>query len=281
MHNAIIIILLAGCLLLPSWLYAKDSIPSLALAKHFKNEMQSSFYWVSEKLDGIRCYWNGEALLTRNGNPIYAPQWFTDSLPNVELDGELYIGRGSYQLLTRIALDKKPNLKLWEQVTFHAFDLPSSKAPFEIRQNQLKDIIGQSAARHLKLVEQKMMNNLPSIQTHLRGLVNSGAEGLMLRTPESPYETGRTNHLLKMKLRRDAEARVIAYQTGRGKFENMMGAIWVEMEDGTLFKIGTGFSNHERQNPPAIGSDITYSYQGFTDKGLPRFASFTRTKKPE
>lgn len=281
MHNAFIIIILAGCLLLPSWLYAKDAIPSLALAKHFKNEMQSSFYWVSEKLDGIRCYWNGEELLTRNGNTIHAPKWFTDPLPDVELDGELYIARGSYQLLTRIALDKKPNLQLWEQVTLQAFDLPASKAPFEMRQNQLKDIIKNSSAQHLKLVKQKRMNSLPSIQTYLKELVDSGGEGLMLRTPDSPYQTGRTNHLLKMKLRRDAEARVIAYQTGRGKFENMMGAIWVEMEDGTLFKIGTGFNNNERQHPPAIGSDITYSYQGFTERGLPRFASFERTKKAE
>ena len=144
-----------------------------------------------------------------------------------------------------------------------------------------------------KMLELSSVNNLVSdkkinanmykfdIQTYLKDLVDSGAEGLMLRTPDSPYQTGRTNHLLKMKLRKDAEARVIAYQSGRGKFENMMGAIWVEMEDGTLFKIGTGFTNQDRQNPPAIGSDITYSYQGFTEKGLPRFASFERVKAPE
>lgn len=281
MQNAAIIILLACCLLLPSWLYAKDALPRLALAKHFKNEMQSSSYWVSEKLDGIRCYWNGEELLTRNGNTIYAPDWFTDPLPNVELDGELWIGRGSYQLLTRIALDKKPNLKLWEQVSFQVFDLPASDAPFELRQKQLKHIINNSPVLHVKLVKQKKMNSLPSIQTYLEKMVNSGAEGLMLRTPDSPYQAGRTNHLLKMKLRKDAEARVIAYQSGRGKFKDMMGAIWVEMEDGTLFKIGTGFSDQERKNPPAIGSDITYSYQGYTEKGLPRFASFERIKKEE
>ena len=281
MHNAFILIVLVACLLLPSWLYAKEALPSLALAKHFKNEMQSSYYWVSEKLDGIRCYWNGEELLTRNGKQIYAPKWFTDPLPNIELDGELWIGRGSYQILTRIALDKKPNLQLWEKVTFQVFDLPASKAPFEMRQNQLKNIVKESPALHLKLVKQKRMNSLPTIQTYLKDLVDSGAEGLMLRTPDSPYQTGRTNHLLKMKLRKDAEARVIAYQSGRGKFENMMGAIWVEMEDGTLFKIGTGFTNQDRQNPPAIGSDITYSYQGFTEKGLPRFASFERVKAPE
>ena len=55
----------------------------------------------------------------------------------------------------------------------------------------------------------------------------------------------------------------------------------VEMSDGTLFKIGTGFSDQERKNPPPIGSEITYSHQGFTGKGLPRFASFQRLKVKE
>lgn len=281
MSNTFILIALLSCLLLPSWLYAKDTFPNLSLAKHFKDDMQSPSYWVSEKMDGIRCYWNGEELLTRNGNTIHAPKWFTDPLPNVELDGELWIGRGSYQLLTRIVLDKRPNLPLWEQVTFQVFDLPASSALFETRQEQLKLQVSNSLAPHLKLVVQKKMYSLPVIQNYLMELVDSGAEGVMLRTPNSPYESGRTKHLLKMKLRQDAEARVIAYQSGRGKFENMMGAIWVEMENGTLFKIGTGFDNLERKNPPPIGSDITYSYQGFTDRGLPRFASYERMKVSE
>lgn len=281
MQNIFILIALLSCLLLPTWLYAKEVFPSLTLAKHFKDDMTSPSYWVSEKMDGIRCYWNGQELLTRNGRTIHAPEWFTDPLPGVELDGELWIGRGSFQLLTKIVLDKRPSLPLWEQVTFQVFDLPASTALFEIRQKQLKDLVIDTHASHLKLVEQTKMNSLPIIQAHLKDLVDSGAEGLMLRTPGSPYDVGRSNHLLKMKLRQDAEARVIAYQSGRGKFENMMGAIWVEMDDGTLFKIGTGFDNIERKNPPAIGSEITYSYQGFTEKGLPRFASYERIKISE
>lgn len=281
MQNTFVLIILLSCLLLPSWLYAKDALPRLALAKHFKNDMQSSSYWVSEKMDGIRCYWNGEALLTRNGRTIHAPKWFTQSFPKEALDGELWIGRGSYQLLTKIVLDKRPNIPLWEKVSFQVFDLPASKAPFELRQEQLKAVITATNAPHLKLVKQTKMNNLQAIQSHLKDLVNNGAEGLMLRTPDSPYQSGRSNYLYKMKIRQDAEARVIAYQSGRGKFENMMGAIWVEMEDGTLFKIGTGFNHNERKNPPAIGSEITYSFQGFTEKGLPRFASFEREKIQE
>jgi DNA ligase-1 len=281
MLNTFIPMVIATCLLVPSVLCAKEANPRLALAKQFKNEMHSPAYWVSEKLDGIRCYWNGEILLTRNGNKIHAPNWFTQDFPKIELDGELWIAPGSFQLLTRIVLDNKPDVKLWADVSYQVFDLPASRAPFEMRQRQLQTLVDKQSLPHLKHVKQKKISGLVNIQSYLKKAVDKGAEGIMLRTLGSPYVSGRSEHLFKMKLRRDAEARVIAYQSGRGKYENMMGAIWVEMEDGTLFKIGSGFSDQQRKNPPVIGSDITYSYQDLTEKGLPRFASFKRVKVAE
>jgi len=268
-------------LALPSWLYAKEKLPSLALAKHFTNEMNAPYYWVSEKLDGIRCYWSGKQLLTRNGNIIHAPDWFTKSFPSQALDGELWIGRESYQELMRTVMDHKPDHSLWQKVSYRVFDLPSSNLPFEQRQKSLVKLLPTAKNSHIKLVDQKKMGSLDKINRLLKDKIAAGAEGLMLRTPESPYTIGRSQHLLKLKLRQDTEARVVAYQQGRGKYSNMMGAIWVEMENGQLFKIGTGFSDAERRSPPLIGSDITFSYQGFTEKGLPRFASFERERKPE
>ena len=281
MQHVLIIILLFCSLLLPNWLVAKDAMPELALAKHFDGTMSQPFYWVSEKLDGVRCYWNGEILLTRNGNEIHAPTWFTKGLPKQPIDGELWMGRGSFQLLSKVVLDESPDTQLWNQVTFQAFDLPTEATSFEERQELLKEIIKRADIKHLRWVAQTKMTSLKAIQSHLEKVVSDGAEGLILRTPGSVYEGGRSNHVLKMKLRHDAEARVIAYQAGRGKFENMMGAIWVETQEGKLFKIGTGFSNEERKNPPPIGSEITYSYQGLTEKGIPRFASFKRIKPKE
>lgn len=281
MQNIYIIFIILACLLLPSWLYAKDIIPQLTLAKNFKDSITNQAYWVSEKLDGIRCYWDGQQLQTRSGRVIHSPKWFTKNFPSQALDGELWIKRGGYQLLTKAVLDKKPDEKLWQQVSYQVFDLPHSNMPFEIRQNKLSSLINTIKSPHLKRVAQKKMESLAAIKSYLHEVVDKGAEGLMLRKPASLYEAGRSDNLLKLKLRQDAEARVIAYQAGRGKFENMMGAIWVEMADGTLFKIGTGFSELERKNPPPIGSEITYSHQGFTDKGLPRFASFQRLKVKE
>lgn len=53
---------------------------------------------MSEKLDGVRCVWTGEAMFTRNGNPFYPPAFFTEGLPkDVVLDGELFLERGEFQ----------------------------------------------------------------------------------------------------------------------------------------------------------------------------------------
>ena len=281
MQNIYVTFIIVACLLLPSWLYAKDVIPQLALAKNFKDSLMSQAFWVSEKLDGIRCYWNGQQLQTRSGRIINSPVWFTQNFPPQALDGELWIKRGGYQLLSKAVLDKRPDEKLWQEVSYQVFDLPQSNMPFEIRQNTLASLVSKVKSPYLKKVAQKKMESLAAIKVYLKEVVEQGAEGLMLRKPASLYESGRSNNLFKLKLRQDAEARVIAYQAGRGKYENMMGAIWVEMPDGTLFKIGTGFSDKERKSPPPIGSEITYSHQGFTDKGLPRFASFQRIKIKE
>ena len=56
-------------------------------------------WWVSEKLDGVRAIWTGTALLTRNGKRLNAPKWFTDSMPDIRLDGELWMGRGTFDKL--------------------------------------------------------------------------------------------------------------------------------------------------------------------------------------
>jgi len=281
MPQALIIVCLVMCLLLPSLLLAKDHLSPLILAKHFDGVMHSTSYWVSEKLDGVRCYWNGEQLFTRSGRPIHAPDWFIRDLPKQPLDGEMWIKRGGYQAVTKVVLDQTPNDEQWRQVRYQVFDLPQSEAPFELRQKLLKHLVSISQNPYVHWVVQTKLESLAAIEKLLDEVVSQGGEGLMLRTPNSIYETGRSDHLLKAKKRQDSEARVIAYQAGRGKYENKMGAIWVELENGKMFKIGTGFSDAERENPPPIGSDITFSHQGFTEKGLPRFASFERLKVSE
>ena len=278
MPKILLISCVALCLLLPSWLYAKDHFAPLTLAKNFSTDVQNPVYWVSEKFDGVRCYWDGKMLLTRNGNAIQAPKWFIEQLPNIPVDGELWAGYGGYQTVTSTVFDNVPDDAQWRQISYLVFDLPNSSAVFEERQQLLNAAFAGRPRQNVKLVEHVKLDNLDAIENSLASVMKKGGEGLMLRVPGSLYVPGRSDALLKFKDRQDNEARVIAYQAGRGKYENMMGAVWVELDNGKMFKIGTGFSDEERQNPPPIGSNITFTHQGFTNKGLPRFASFERIR---
>jgi DNA ligase 1 len=99
---------------------------------------------------------------------------------------------------------------------------------------------------------------------------------LMLRQPASRYEPGRSSTLLKVKTFHDAEARVVEHLPGRGRHVGRLGAVVAELPSGLTFSVGTGFTDAERQNPPPVGSLITFRYQELTDRGVPRFPSFVR-----
>ena len=65
-----------------------------------------------------------------------------------------------------------------------------------------------------------------------------------------------------------------AHLPGAGRHKGRLGALQVELPDGTRFSVGTGFSDAERENPPPIGSVITFRYQELSDGGVPRFPSY-------
>jgi DNA ligase-1 len=102
----------------------------------------------------------------------------------------------------------------------------------------------------------------------------------MLRKISSRYQAGRSTDLLKLKKHQDAEARVIGYKVGKGKYQGLMGALLVKLESGVEFYIGSGFSDQLRQDPPELGSTITFRYNGLTQNGVPKFARFLR-ERPE
>lgn len=71
---------------------------SLMLAKVWDPETQDPTGWLmSEKLDGVRCFWNGSTMYSRNGNKFFPPKWFKDALPkDLALDGELWTKRDDF-----------------------------------------------------------------------------------------------------------------------------------------------------------------------------------------
>ena len=248
------------------------------LAKVYKQENVSK-WWVSEKLDGVRAIWNGKKLHFRSGKLISAPDWFIENFPEQLMDGELWMGRGTFEKLSGIVRKIQPNHNDWRQVRYMIFELPEHPGTFTRRVRKMVKLTEILKIPWLQPIPQIRLNSEDALLNMLDGIVTKGGEGLMLHRADSLYHSGRSDDLLKLKPWQDAEATVVEILPGKGKFNGMMGSLLVTDESGRRFRIGTGFSNKERKNPPAVGTLITYKFTGTTKKGLPKFASFLRIYK--
>lgn len=253
--------------------------PAIQRATSYKTVTDISQYWLSEKLDGIRGYWNGKQLLTRQGNVINSPKWFTTNWPNIPIDGELWIKRNNFQQTMSCILKKNINEVCWQSVHFMMFDLPMHKGTFTERIAAMQQLTKEIMSPYLSMIKQFKLATVEQLHQTLNEVINNNGEGLMLHHGSAYYHVGRTANLMKLKKHFDAEAVVIAHLEGKGKYQGLLGALQVKTTDGTIFKIGSGFSDEERHNPPAIGSLITFKYNGKTKAGIPRFARFFRIRK--
>jgi DNA ligase-1 len=247
--------------------------PPLLLAERWDNAQDLAGWWLSEKLDGVRAYWDGQSLISRLGNRFHAPDWFVEGLPEMPLDGELWIGRKAFQRTVGI-VRRQDKTDLWQQVRYVAFDAPGLDELFESRLAALHAHIERHRPPYLIAHEHAVCNGLDHLRAELARIEALGGEGLMLRQPRSRYEVGRSVTLLKVKTFRDAEARVLDHLKGAGRHKGRLGALLVELADGTRFSVGTGFSDAERGAPPPVGSVITFRYQELSDTGVPRFPSY-------
>ena len=260
---------------------ARASEPPLQLARVYQAGMDLQGYWVSEKLDGVRAYWDGQQLLSRGGNIIAAPDWFLRDFPAQPLDGELWMGRGRFAQVSAAVRRLQPKAQEWRQIRFMVFDLPASGVPFSERVKRMRELVGKTSSYHLALVEQRPATDHGALLARLDRVLAVGGEGLMLHHGESIYTAGRTATLLKVKTSQDAEATVVDYSEGKGKYQGQVGALVVETGDGRRFKLGSGLSDNDRADPPPVGSTVTYKFFGLTANGLPRFASFLRIRNDQ
>ncbi len=259
---------------------ADDGSPPLLLAERYRSGIDLAHYWVSEKLDGVRAYWDGTGLISRGGHPIRTPPGFSQGFPPTPLDGELWIDHGRFAEVSGIARRLRPDPAAWAEVRYMVFDLPCHPGPFGERLAALRGLLKPPPGPHIRLIPQGRIPDHAALMARLDAVVAAGGEGLMLHRDDSRYQAGRSDDLLKVKPHQDAEARVVAHLPGKGKYQGMLGSLLVEEPDGTRFRIGTGFSDAERRHPPAIGAIVTFKYHGRTSNGLPRFASFLRVREP-
>eukprot|EP00466_Bigelowiella_natans_P003468 jgi/Bigna1/53702/estExt_Genewise1Plus.C_230052 len=243
------------------------------LAKKWKGENVSG-WWMSEKLDGIRAYWDGSQFLSRNGNKFHAPSWFTEGLPtDLHLDGELFGGRNEFQATSGIVKSFAAGER-WKKLTYEVFDAPSLDLPFEKRLERVKTQAEKKLNAYIRVVQHTLCEGKEHVETELDKLTKDGAEGLMLRKPGSKYVRSRSTTLLKVKTFQDCEAVVVGYNKGKGKYDGQAGSLDARLDNGIQFNVGSGMSDEQRRNPPPIGSIITVKFFEYTKDGKPRFPTF-------
>lgn len=258
-------------------LYASAAeAPAILLAQTYRGQVDVARYLVSEKLDGVRAIWDGKKLSFRSGKEIQAPRWFLEALPKQPLDGELWMGRGSFERLSGIVRRDSPDDAEWQQVRYMIFELPGAAGSFRERAESIRQIVSQANVPWLREIDQFSLVDRSALQTQFNKIVKAGAEGLMLHHADAEYQTGRSDVLLKMKPWDDAEAEVVGHKPGKGKNAGALGALRVRTPEGREFYLGSGFADEQRRHPPEIGAVVTYRYREFTEKGLPRFATFLR-----
>ena len=224
---------------------------------------------------GIRVNTVSPGLIKTPRWAVQPPEWFAKGLPSHALDGELFLARKSFQKTVAI-VRRQDKSDHWKKIRFMIFDAPAHAGPFEERLELLQAL---AAHPHATVHPHLRCTGLPHLKEELARIEAAGGEGLMLRQPESKYVAGRSSTLLKVKSFKDDEAVVIAHQAGTGRHEGRLGALVVRLASGVEFSIGTGFSDKEREAPPAVGSTVVFRYQELSDGGVPRFPSFFATRE--
>ena len=198
--------------------------PPLLLAESWDFLTDPTGWWLSEKLDGVRAYWDGKQFRSRLGNLFHAPDWFIAGLPNVPLDGELWLGRKKFQRTVSI-VRRQDKSELWKEISYVVFDAPQLDKGFEARLKFVGECLKQNRPRYARPHEHIQCKSVDHLKQELARLEALGGEGLMLRRAGSRYESGRSSTLLKVKSFHDAEARVVKHQEGAGRHKGRLGAL--------------------------------------------------------
>ncbi|MDX2493765.1 MAG: DNA ligase [Desulfuromusa sp.] len=270
----VICLLLCSGLLLAGQASAAEPMPP----KIYAEQVDIGGWLMSEKLDGVRGSWDGRQLFSKNGHLLYPPAEFLRDLPDFPLEGELWGGRGTFEQTSGIVRRKHPHSG-WLQLKFAIFDVPDASGGFTQRIKTAQNWFDTHSSIYAFVIPQIPVTDKDHLQQELQRIESLGGEGLIVRKPDALYLSGRSMEILKVKSYQDAEAMVVAHLTGKGRNEGRLGSLLVELDDGTQFKVGTGFSDEERDHPPSIGEVITFKYYGKYPSGIPKFPAFLRIRE--
>jgi len=247
-------------------------LPVLQHAKIYKDQNISG--WVmSEKLDGIRGYWDGKTMYTKQGTKLFPPKGFTSNFPPFTLDGELWSKHQDFEYIQSTVLSHNGS---WKGITYNIFEAPKAKDDFVVRLQKVKQWFQKHPNPYARIVPQHPCLSQHDLLLYLDDVAGQGGEGVMVKDPSLEYFSGRTSHILKVKKAHDMEGTVVHVIIN--PTTNTLKSLELVLDNGVHFKLGNGFSDEERKHPPLVGQQITFKYYGFTKNKKPKFASFIRIR---
>ena len=275
-------------------------------------------WYMSEKYDGYRATfgYNGDGVpkfLSRAGKEFNAPNWFLETMPsvkllkNLRLDGELWAGRGNFQMMGAVR-KKKPVSEEWSHIKYVVYDITNSESNFVDRQKDLIRITKIAAVKWnsnkinlehpfstecpISYTDQLEITSVGRMESYYRKIIDDGGEGIMMKHPECIYESGRSSNMLKYKPSFDREAMIVGYKPGKGKYTGKLGGfVCKPLINCDTYMIVDEDPHHEftlsgmddtirgnYKNTHEEGTIITYECSGFTDKGKPRHGRYLRKR---
>ena len=225
----------------------KRRCPGSCWPRSWDNATDLSGWWMSEKLDGVRAYWDGKQFLSRQGNLFHAPDWFVPALPD-QAARRRTLDRTARSSSAPSASSAGRTRAISGRKSASSSSTPPPDAAASRTASSLSNALATAKAKYARPHEHELCKDRPP-PPELARVESLGGEGLMLRQPGSKYEAGRSSTLLKVKTFHDAEARVIGHQPGAGRHKGRLGALVVDLPNGTQFSVGTGFSDAERDTP--------------------------------
>lgn len=249
----------------------------IMLPQVYEGGIDLSGWLMSEKLDGIRGYWDGHRLLSRNGNPLHPPPEFTENFPDFPVEGEIWGGRGTFESTLSIVRRQEEDSG-WLTLKFALFDAPTTEGVFERRLARAAAWFALHPAPHAYVIEHGPVGTALRLQAELERVEKAGGEGLVLRKADSLYTVGRSPDILKVKSYADREGLVVEQIFEDEQTKMRLASLLIELPESKVrFKIGTGFTDMVRRNPPPVGVMVTFKYYGYYESGVPRFPSYLHT----
>ncbi len=239
------------------------------------------WYW-SEKLDGVRALWKPELgrFVSRSNKPLNVPVSWLSMMSGVtaNLDGEFFMGRGRFSDTVSAVRKKNPSEADFDGLAYVVFDMITSNevARFDVRLDQARVAIPRGDPR-VYVLPHKIVGCMGDMAGEYERILCSGGEGIMFRNPHMKYEFKRSGNLLKWKASIDGTGTVSGMQPGEGKHEGKMGALFIDaLYEGKAlsFKVGTGFSDEQREAKYPVGTVIRWRGMELTDDDSVRFPVF-------